>query len=65
VLRKLVALERSCLEVALLVCGIDPVMYERHEETRLRAACGRALPSLARVKKELCAMAGFGETGEP
>jgi ParB/RepB/Spo0J family partition protein len=65
VLRRLVALERSCLEVALLVCGTDPIMYEQYEETRLRAACGRALPSLARVEQELRAMAAHGVRGEP
>ena len=65
VLRKLVVLERSCLEVALLVSGTDPVMYERHEETRLRVACGRALPSLARVEQELRGMATYGKMGEP
>lgn len=65
VLRKLVALERSCLEVALLVSGTDPIMYERHEETRLRVACGRALPSLARVEQELRGMATYGKMGDP
>lgn len=65
VLRKLVAMERSCLEVALLVSGTDPMTYEKHEETRLRGACVRVLPSLARVEKELSAMAAHGVTGEP
>lgn len=65
VLRKLVALERSCLEVALLVSGTDPLAYEGHEQTRLRAACVRVLPSLARVDKELSALASHGVTGEP
>jgi ParB-like chromosome segregation protein Spo0J len=65
VLRKLVALERSCLEVALVVSGTEPMTYEKHEETRLRAACVRALPSLARVEKELRALAAHGVTGEP
>ncbi len=64
VLRKLATLERSCLEVALLVSGTDPIMYERHEEIRLRTACGRALPSLARVEKELRDMSTYGSTGE-
>jgi hypothetical protein len=65
VLRTLVALERSCLEVALVVSGTDPMTYEKHEETRLRAACVRVLPSLARVEQELRAMALHGVTGEP
>lgn len=65
VLRKLVALERSCLEVALIASGTAPMTYEKHEETRLRGACVRVLPSLARVEKELRAMATYGETGEP
>jgi hypothetical protein len=65
VLRKLVAMERSCLEVALLVSGTDPMTYEKHEETRLRGACIRVLPSLARVEKELRVMAAHGVTGEP
>lgn len=65
VLRRLCALERSCLEVALLVSGTDPLMYERHEETRLRAACGRVLPSIALVEKELHGLATCGKTGEP
>jgi ParB/RepB/Spo0J family partition protein len=61
VLRRLFALERSCLEVALLVSGTDPVTYERDEEVRLRVACGRVLPSLARVEEELRGMAGLGD----
>lgn len=65
VLRTLVALERSCLEAALLVSGTDPGMYEPHEEARLRAACVRALPSLARVEKELRAMTAHDVTVEP
>jgi len=64
-LRRLVALERNCLEVALLVSGTDPIMYERHEETRLRVACGRILPSLSRVEQELRGMATYGKMGEP
>ena len=63
--RMLCALERSCLEVACLVSGTDPLMYEQHEETRLRAACGRVLPSLARVERELRAMATCGKTEDP
>jgi len=64
-LRKLVTLERCCLEVALIASGTDPTAYEKHEETRLRAACVRVLPSLARVEKELREMAAHGVTGEP
>jgi ParB/RepB/Spo0J family partition protein len=63
VLRTLVALERSCLEVAFVVSGTDPMTYEKHEETRLRAACIRVLPSLARVEQELRGMAVHGVTG--
>lgn len=65
VLRKLAALERSSLEVALVASSTDPMTYEKHEETRLRTACLRVLPSLARVEKELSAMAAHGVTGEP
>lgn len=65
VLRRLCALERSCLEVACLVSGTDPLMYEQHEETRLRVACHRVLPSLARVEKELHGMASYGKTEDP
>lgn len=65
VLRKLVTLERSCLEVSLIASSTDPMTYERHEEARLRAACVRVLPSLARVKKELRDMAAHGVTVEP
>lgn len=63
--RKLFALERNCQEVALLVSGIDPIMYERHEETRLRVACGRALPSLAHADNVLRGMATYGKMGDP
>ena len=65
VLGKLVALERSCLEVALVVSGTDPMTYEKREETRLRAACVRVLPSLGRVEKELRALAAHGAAEEP
>lgn len=65
VLRKLVILETSCLEAALIASSTDPLAYEKHEETRLRAACIRVLPSLARAEKELREMAGCGNTGEP
>jgi len=65
VLRKLATLERSCLEVAFLVSGTDPIMYERHEEVRLRVACGRVLPNLSRVEQELRGMATYGKMGEP
>jgi ParB/RepB/Spo0J family partition protein len=64
VLRRLATLERSCLEVAQLVSGIDPVMFEQHEETRLLVACGRVLPSLSRVDNELRGMATYGKMGE-
>jgi ParB/RepB/Spo0J family partition protein len=65
VLRKLVTLETSCLEAALIASSTDPMAYEKHEETRLRAACIRVLPSLAHAEKELREMAGCGNTGEP
>ena len=65
VLRKLVTLERSCMEVALVASSTDPMTYEKHEETRLRTACLRVLPSLARVEKELRDLAAHGVTGEP
>ena len=65
VLRKLVSLERGCIEVALLVSGTDPITYERHEEVCLRVACGRVLPSLSRVDEELRGMATYGKMGEP
>ncbi|HBG05258.1 MAG: hypothetical protein A2075_20915 [Geobacteraceae bacterium GWC2_58_44] len=65
VLRRIFALERSCLDVALLVSRTDPIMFEIDEEKRFRAACGRALPSLARVDKELRGMATYGKMGDP
>ena len=64
VLRRLFALERNCLEVALLISSTDPVMFERDEEVRLRVACGRVLPSLARVENELRGMATYGKMGD-
>jgi hypothetical protein len=65
VLRRLFALERNCLEVALLVSRTDPIMFETGEEMRLRAACGRVLPSLARADEELRGMATYGKMGDP
>jgi len=38
--------------------------YDRDEEVRLRLACGRVLPSLARVEEELRGMAGCGKMGD-
>lgn len=65
VLRRLFALERNCLEVALLVSRTDPITFETDEEMRLRAACGRVLPSLARADLELRGMATYGKMGDP
>ena len=65
VLRRLFALERNCLEVALLVSRTDPITFETDEEMRLRAACGRVLPSLARADVELRGMATYGKMGDP
>lgn len=65
VLRKLSTLERLCMEVAFIASGIDPVTYEKHEETRLRAACLLTLESLSRVEKELRVMAAHGVTESP
>ncbi len=65
VLRRIFALERNCLEVALLVSRTDPVMFETDEEMRFRAVCGRVLPSLARADEELRGMATYGKMGAP
>ena len=65
VLRRLFVLERNCLEVALLVSRTDPITFETDEEMRLRAACGRVLPSLARADVELRGMATYGKMGDP
>jgi hypothetical protein len=64
-LYRLSTLERNCLETALLVARIDPVMYPPHEENRLRVACGRVLPSLCRADHVLRGMATYGKMGEP
>jgi len=59
--RRLFALEKSCLEVALLLSRTDFIMFETEEETRLRTVCGRVLESLAGVEKELRASAVAGQ----
>jgi hypothetical protein len=53
------------MEVALLVSRTDPIMFETDGEMRLRAACGRVLPSLARADVELRGMATYGKMGDP
>ena len=43
----------------------DPITFETDEEMRVRAACGRVLPSLARADVELRGMATYGKMGDP
>jgi len=57
-LRRLLALERSCLEVTHVLCGSELCQFETHEETRLRAACARALVSFGQAGQALREVAG-------
>jgi len=60
-LRGFCALEKSCLELGLLVSGINPITLEKNEKMRLQVASGRVFPCLARVEEQLREMATWGE----
>lgn len=51
--RRLVGLERSCLEVTCLLSSTDLRSFTEHEEKRLRAGCTRALITLNQTQHEL------------
>ena len=57
-LRRLVALERNALEVALVLSGTEMGQFEVHEEQRLRGRCARALKSLGQTQEALREAAG-------
>ena len=52
-LRRLLALERNCLEVTLLFSGTELGQFETHEEQRLRNGCACALVGLDKAKEAL------------
>jgi len=58
--QRLFALEKACLEVALLFSCTELGQFETDEEKRLRAGCARVLNGLASVEKELREAAGGG-----
>jgi ParB-like chromosome segregation protein Spo0J len=51
--RRLVGLERSCLEVTCLLSSTELRSFTEHEEKKLRAGCARALITLNQAQKEL------------
>lgn len=51
--RRLVGLERSCLEVTCLLSSTELRSFTEHEEKRLRAGCARALITLNQTQHEL------------
>ena len=51
--RRLVGLERSCLEVTCLLSSTELRSFTEHEEKRLRAGCARALITLKQTQNEL------------
>lgn len=51
--RRLVGLERSCLEVTCLLSSTELRSFTEHEEKRLRAGCARALITLNQTQNEL------------
>jgi len=51
--RRLVGLERSCLEVTCLLSSTELRSFTEHEEKRLRAGCTRALITLNQTQHEL------------
>lgn len=57
-LRRLLALERNCLEVACLLGSTELGQFETHEEERLRARCARSLHSLGQAQQALREAAG-------
>ena len=52
-LRRLLALERNCLDVTLLFSGTELCQFESHEELRVRNGCARALVSLDHAQEAL------------
>ena len=51
--RRLVGLERSCLEVTCLLSSTELRSFTEHEEKRLRSGCARALITLNQTQHEL------------
>jgi ParB-like chromosome segregation protein Spo0J len=51
--RRLVGLERSCMEVTCLLSSTELRSFTEHEEKRLRAGCARALITLNQTQHEL------------
>jgi ParB-like chromosome segregation protein Spo0J len=51
--RRLVGLERSCLEVTCLLSSTELRSFTEHEEKRLRAGCAMALITLNQTRHEL------------
>jgi hypothetical protein len=51
--RRLIRLERSCLEVTCLLSSTELRSFAEHEEKRLRAGCARALITLNQTQHEL------------
>ena len=51
--RRLVGLERSCLEVTCLLSSTELRSFTEHEEKRLRAGCTRAMITLNQTQHEL------------
>lgn len=51
--RRLIGLERSCLEVTCLLSSTELRSFTEHEEKRLRGGCARALITLSQAQKEL------------
>jgi hypothetical protein len=56
--RKLITMEKMCLEVAFLFSGTELGQFETDEEKRLRVGCARALVSLGHAQKALREAAG-------
>ena len=52
-LRRLIALEQTCLEMALLFSSTELGQFEAHEEQRVRSGCARALVSLGHTQEAL------------
>jgi len=59
--RKLLAMEKMCLDVALLFSGMELGQFETNEEKRLRLVCGRGLVSLGHAQKALHEVTGGTE----
>ena len=56
--QKLIAMEKMCLDVALLFSSRSLGQFEVNEEKRLRSGCARALVSLGHAQKALHETAG-------